>query len=209
MAELTKPALARWLTKAANLFKRVWLGRHTFPLRQVQDGKERSHGHRTTESSSAARGAERLRTVRWWRFLSPYPRKTTSGGRSIRRHKASRRVSQGRSWSEGGPAGQTPGHLSSASIAIPLLSCMQRYSASFNQIFIETLPVNSGFRTWLLTLWWNANWFCSPGADRRLMTAPQLCWPTIFKYFSKMPLQVSWQKHDSPLKSVTAFSWHF
>lgn len=44
-----------------------------------------------------------------------------------------------------GCAGQTPGHLSSASIAIPLLSCMQRYSASFNQIFIETLPVNSGF----------------------------------------------------------------
>lgn len=82
-------------------------------------------------------------------------------------------------------------------------------SASFNQIFIETLPVNSGFRTWLLTLWWNANWFCSPGADRRLMTAPQLCWPTIFKHFSKMSLQVSWQKHDSPLKSVTAFSWHF
>lgn len=83
-AELTKPALARWLTKAASLFKHVYLGSHAFPLRKVQDGKGRSHVHRTTESSSAARRAERLRTVRWWRFLSPHPRKTTSGGRSIR-----------------------------------------------------------------------------------------------------------------------------
>jgi len=61
--------------------------------------------------------------------------------------KATRRVSQGSSWSEGGPAGQMPGHLSSASTAISLLSCRQRYSASFNQIFIETSPVNSGFCT--------------------------------------------------------------
>ena len=37
--------------------------------------------------------------------------------------KATRRVSQGSSWSEGGPAGQMPGHLSSASTAISLLSC--------------------------------------------------------------------------------------
>ena len=117
-AELTKLALARWLTKAAYLFKLICLGSHAFPLRRVQDGKGRGRVHRTTASSSAARGAERLRTVRWWRLLSPHPRKTTSflegciRGRSIReaqRHQGE--CPRGSSWSEGGPAGQMPGAL--------------------------------------------------------------------------------------------------
>lgn len=93
-------------------------GQSCLPLRKVQDGKGRGRVHRTTVSSSAARGAERLRTVRWWRLLSPHPRKTTSfsegciRGRSIReaqRHQGE--CPRGSSWSEGGPAGQMPGVL--------------------------------------------------------------------------------------------------